>query len=131
MHELAYSSVQSSLPGQTLKTASPSQKRKHAQPYRRVYFVRHLETGAIKIGKSANPKRRLLALQKIFGGRMELIGYIVGESGEYTLHKLLDHWAIGQEWFRPSHQVMNVVRTCLDKGLAHGVELAERYAYDH
>jgi hypothetical protein len=129
MQELGFRSVQSSLAGQ-FKATKPPQNRKNRQPYRRVYFVRHLDTGAIKIGKSVNPERRLDTLKTMFGGRMELLGHIVGESGETTLHLLLDRWALGKEWFQPSEQVLDVVNRCLEKGLAHGVELATLYSFD-
>ena len=129
MQELGFRSVQSSLAGE-FKATKPPQNRKHRQPYRRVYFVRHLDTGAIKIGKSANPERRLVALRKLFGGRMELIGHIVGETGETTLHRHLSRWALGREWFNPSDQVLHVMEVCLAQGLAHGVELAQFYSYD-
>jgi hypothetical protein len=99
-------------------------------PYRKVYFVRHLDTGAIKIGRSSDPVRRLRQLHAAFGGRMELIGYVDGAITETTLIRHLSRWSLGKEWFQPSEQVMDVVNRCLEKGLGHGVELATFYSFD-
>ena len=131
MSELGFAAIRSSLPGQYRpnKTLKPAKNKTNRQPYRRVYFVRHLDTGAIKIGKSANPERRLEALKETFGGRMELVGWIDSESAETTLHRLLDRWALGKEWFSPSKEVLAAMEECLKAGVASGIDLAHTYSF--
>ncbi len=97
--------------------------------YKKTYFVRHLDTGAIKIGRSKNPEWRLSELQRAFGGRMALIGYIKEHSGETILLGYLQPWSLGSEWFRPSDEVLGVVHACLEHGYESGLALARYFSF--
>lgn len=94
--------------------------------HKHLYIVRHLDTGAIKIGRSANPQKRLNGLKKTFGGRMVLVG-MVADAGmdEKILHKNLSAWALGKEWFSPSFEVLQTVLICLTEGATAAVDFSD------
>jgi hypothetical protein len=93
----------------------------------RLYFVRHLDTQAIKIGRSSRPHERLLELRKIFPGRMALIGSVSGGRYETAAHVVLDRWAIGKEWFKDSPEVNQFMRVCLKSGVVTGLSVAKTF----
>jgi len=108
--------------------AIPKHKRSTGD-FKKTYFVRHLDTNAIKIGRSRNPRRRLRELRHTFGGRMELLGFVDEHMAETCLIGYLKAWSLGSEWFFPSYEVLTVMETCLDRGYAEGLRLARYYAF--
>lgn len=103
--------------------------KRHSTKQKKTYFVRHLDSGAIKIGRSADPPTRLRKLKKVFGGRMELLGWIPEHMAETCLIGYLKKWSLGSEWFKPSNQVTQVVDTCLTRGYSEGLRLARYLAF--
>lgn len=103
----------------------------NAAVHKHLYFVRHLDTGAIKIGRSSKPDRRLAELRKVFGGRMALIGHVLDAGrDEVVLHANLANWALGKEWFSPSAEVLQTLLVCLTEGASNGVDFSHQFKED-
>ncbi len=69
----------------------------------RLYFIRSLDSGLIKIGHSTNPDKRIKQLRLSTGERLEFV--CVGVGGyehEQILHERFDSDRVRGEWFRPS-----------------------------
>ena len=67
-----------------------------------IYFIGNVELGAVKIGKSINPKKRLAELQTGSSRNLVLYGVIdeVTPDFENTLHKILSDIRLKGEWFK-------------------------------
>lgn len=63
------------------------------------YIARNTESGLLKIGKSINPRQRMLSLQTGAGSIPELLLVIEGDS-ERKLHRRFDRLRVFGEWFR-------------------------------
>lgn len=69
------------------------------------YFVRR--GSAIKIGHSAIPKQRIMALQTGFPERLEALAIIPnGIISEPAAHQKFAHLRIGGEWFRAAPELL-------------------------
>jgi T5orf172 domain len=66
----------------------------------------------IKIGKSVNPHQRMHSLQTAHGTKLVMLGYTVNQLPleEKALHKRLKKDRLEGEWFKPSVDVMQVVK---------------------
>lgn len=86
-----------------------------------VYFVRRAFDGAIKIGCSAKPSRRMWE-HRTYHGDVMMLGMVPGSRElEKRLHRQLDHHRamsakpylrrqrLEREWFRPTPEVMDLV----------------------
>lgn len=82
---------------------------------RRTYFAVHLDTGAIKVGQSNNPERRIRELQRAFGGRIRLLTTLESGLIERELHQELASHSIGKEWYRPCPKVLIALFSALDR----------------
>lgn len=76
------------------------------------YFIQS-STGYIKIGKSANPIKRLQYLQTGSPEELRLLGFTKA-STEEQLHASLSQYRVRGEWFRPAGPVL---RAALDASL--------------
>lgn len=78
-----------------------------------VYFIQRGNDGPIKIGASSNVVRRLAEFQIASPEPMRLIGVwlMAGFRMERGLQNLHAEDCLGGEWFRPSEQVWETVRT--------------------
>lgn len=66
-----------------------------------VYFILNKKRNAVKIGYSANPVKRLSALQTSNSDKLVFLGAIVGDVGlERTLHAAFGSNKLSGEWFR-------------------------------
>ena len=90
-----------------------------------IYFARHLDTRALKIGRSRDAKQRVERLEQLFGGRIALMGVSEGAAVEQQLHHYLERWSIGSEWFRGEPPVIEVAKRSIHEGIASGLDLAE------
>lgn len=86
----------------------------HPQTY--VYFIRAVGAGAIKIGVTSNVKKRLYGLRSASPGRLELLGYVVGDTDlERDLHGRFFDWHLRGEWF--SERILpDVISLLQDEG---------------
>lgn len=78
----------------------------------KVYFIRARSSGAIKIGVSWNPSRRLASLQAAHHDALELMASTPGDiSSERTLHKRFSASRVSGEWFSPSPELIEFIDT--------------------
>ncbi len=80
-----------------------------------IYFLRHVETGLIKIGKTRDIFLRLPQLTSRYG-ELELMGFMDGDYvEESTVHlrfELLRSTVLaGREWFNPDVALMDYIHT--------------------
>lgn len=79
-----------------------------------LYFLKHVETGLIKIGRTKNKSVRLSQLIKEHGD-LELVGLLPGyKERESELHKQFSHLQVvgvlnGVEWFAPDDELMTFI----------------------
>lgn len=79
-----------------------------------LYFIEAVGTEFIKIGRSANPDRRLKQLSTGSPVELRLIGVISGGAEiEKELHKQFDHLRERLEWFRATPELRGFVREAL------------------
>jgi len=65
-----------------------------------VYFIQEGEAGSIKIGRAAEPSRRVSSLQTGNPRKLHLRVYARGdEKTETELHRFLKESRLGGEWF--------------------------------
>lgn len=75
-----------------------------------VYFLGRPSTGAVKIGFSNLPERRLGELQTGNDERLDLIGYVPGSKTlERRLHDYLSASRLMGEWFAPCDRLSGVL----------------------
>lgn len=77
-----------------------------------VYFIQEQPEGRIKIGKSRNPKKRLMNLQTGNPDPLEVIACLPGGRVEETLlHQKLDRYRCTRgEWFHPTKGLLGYIR---------------------
>jgi hypothetical protein len=76
---------------------------------KRLYIARRPD-GALKIGISDNPNRRVKALSSAAGVRIELLADVVGgEVLEAALHRKFAAHRILGEWFKPALELQQLV----------------------
>jgi hypothetical protein len=76
-----------------------------------IYFIQGLCGGAIKIGFSVNPEKRLKALQTGYPDTLTILLMIPGnESSERIVHKTLETARLKGEWFRPDDFVIEKIK---------------------
>jgi hypothetical protein len=72
-----------------------------------IYFIQGASGGAIKIGHSMDPVKRLKDLQTSYPDDLVLLLMIAGsEADERALHELLAASRLKGEWFSPSDEVL-------------------------
>ena len=65
-----------------------------------LYFIQSDLTGMIKIGRSKNPKKRLLQLQTGNPNKLRLVAFFKGMGWqEKILHERLSFYRLEGEWF--------------------------------
>lgn len=80
-----------------------------------IYFIRHIETGLIKIGETNGLRRRVAELTNLHGA-MELLGSMAGNRAkEAELHKQFADCnkrglLVGFEWFSPMPELLEYIR---------------------
>lgn len=82
-----------------------------------VYFIRRKRDpdGLIKIGFTRNVSARIRSLATATPGGVELLAACDGgASVEHDIHDQLSNHRVDGEWFRPSDEVMRVVRLAQD-----------------
>jgi hypothetical protein len=72
------------------------------------YFIRRGSDGAIKIGRSIDPKKRLKQLQTANDETLELIGVLTTDI-ESRLHSEFAHLSIAGEWFQASDVLLDFI----------------------
>jgi hypothetical protein len=74
-----------------------------------VYFIGSTEKMAVKIGKSKNPKKRLMELQTGNSTKLTLFGVIENVYPRYEkdIHELMDHIRIKGEWFKLTDELIH------------------------
>ena len=76
-----------------------------------IYFIWDSGSGAIKIGISNNPARRLEGFQVGNSNPLFLLGTVEGdESAEAVLHAKFSALRISGEWFRATPELLHFVR---------------------
>lgn len=79
-----------------------------------IYFLRHKESGLIKIGCTNELETRMSYLKSIYGD-LELIGLTSGfEDFEHQLHEQFSHLnnrkkLDGREWFNPEQELIDFI----------------------
>jgi len=92
----------------TEKEKIENYKRKHRKNY--VYFIQSEINGYIKIGKSYNPKGRLISLQGSSPVKLKLLKTIDGGIYlEYILHTYFGKYRHHGEWFKPNSKLNRFV----------------------
>lgn len=78
-----------------------------------VYFIQRGTDGPIKIGASSNVVRRLAEIQIGAPEEMHLVGIWLfgGTSSERGLHRLHAADRLGGEWFAPTDDVWDSIRS--------------------
>ncbi len=76
---------------------------------KRTYFIQD-GYGAIKIGLSTNISTRLAELQTCNSTDLKVLGYVVGNI-ESELHNRFSKDKIHGEWFKPSNEILDYVKT--------------------
>jgi len=74
-----------------------------------IYFIGSVELGAVKIGKSYNPDKRLAELQTGNSHELILYGIIkdVKEDYEMKIHQIFDHIRLKGEWFKLTDELIH------------------------
>jgi len=76
-----------------------------------VYFIQGLCGGAIKIGYSVDPAKRLKALQTGYPDTLTILFMVPGnESTERQVHKEFETSKLKGEWFRPDEYVIQKIK---------------------
>lgn len=76
-----------------------------------IYFIQGLCGGAIKIGYSKNPEKRLAELQTGYPDTLTILLMIPGtEATERTLHRQFEASRLKGEWFRPDKYVIDKIK---------------------
>lgn len=80
----------------------------------KIYFMQIVPDGAIKIGFSTHPRRRLKQIRATNPDPVRLLGTVPGTVyHEKALHVRLKAHRVNGEWFRPSPLVQRFVGRCL------------------
>ena len=72
------------------------------------YFIRRGSDGAVKIGRSVDPLKRLKQLQTANDETLQLIGVLTTDV-ESQLHSLFAHLSIGGEWFEANDLLLEFI----------------------
>jgi len=76
-----------------------------------LYFIEAVDTGFIKIGRSANPEQRLVQLSTGSPNQLVILGKISGGSAlEAELHKRFDAQRTKGEWFKISNELRDFIK---------------------
>jgi hypothetical protein len=76
-----------------------------------LYFIEAINTGYIKIGRSANPDRRLAQLTTGSPNQLVLLGKISGGSAlEAELHRRFEGHREKGEWFKASSELKEFIK---------------------
>lgn len=76
-----------------------------------VYFIQGLCGGAIKIGFSKNPEKRLAELQTGYPDTLTILLMIPGtEATERAIHREFEASRLKGEWFRPDKYVLDRIK---------------------
>lgn len=76
-----------------------------------IYFIRAMQSGAIKIGTSNDPKRRLETMQTGSPEPLELIGVLPGQAdAEKVLHRTFAKFRIHGEWFKGDEELIREIK---------------------
>lgn len=78
-----------------------------------VYFIQSINGGPIKIGKAANAKKRLCALQISHHEELQIIA-IDHNGNEADYHDKFFKYRIRGEWFNPDQEILDAI-SFLDK----------------
>ena len=76
-----------------------------------IYFIGNVELGAVKIGISKNPEKRLVEIQTGNSHKLVLYGIIqdVKEDYEKKLHQIYDHLRLEGEWFKLTDELIHFI----------------------
>jgi hypothetical protein len=78
----------------------------------RIYFIQQGENGAIKIGYTTNPEKRLKALATASPYRLHVRLVIEGSKKlEKDLHNKFAQWQLDGEWFEPCQEIMDFIES--------------------
>lgn len=81
-----------------------------------IYFIQQGHTGPIKIGFSKNPGARIRELQTSHHAQLRMLGEIDGSlNDERRLHEKFANHRIRREWFAPTQDLMDYIRSVLDE----------------
>ena len=79
-----------------------------------LYFIEAVNTGFIKIGRSANPERRLLQLSTGSPNELVLVGKVSGGSTvESDIHGKFMHLRNRGEWFQYSSELKEFIKEAI------------------
>jgi hypothetical protein len=82
-----------------------------------IYFIQGESGGAIKIGHSMDPVKRLRDLQTSYPDNLILLLMVAGsETDEKALHEQLAASRLKGEWFSPSDEVLSAIETFREQG---------------
>lgn len=71
-----------------------------------IYFIQKTEGGLVKIGTSANPTQRLVAMQRVNPDQLCIRGVALGShAAEKRLHQRFDHLQVRDEWFKVNSEI--------------------------
>ncbi len=94
-----------------LKQIESRAKHPPSKPKGYVYFIQGQCGGAIKIGFSVSPEKRLKELQTGYPDTLTILLMIPGsESTETTLHRQFDASRLKGEWFRPDDYLIEKIK---------------------
>lgn len=91
-------------------TAGKSSKRSSL-----VYFIQCNSTKNIKIGKSINVHERMKQIKGMTPSGIDLLATIDGDTDvEANLHKKFNKYSVHGEWFKPSRELMDFIKSIQD-----------------
>jgi transcriptional regulator with XRE-family HTH domain len=82
------------------------------QRYKRIYVIQQGRSGPLKIGTSFDPESRMRTLQTgVIDGLTLLHQFDGDEQIERQLHARFNQYRLAGEWFSPSSEILNWVRS--------------------
>lgn len=74
-----------------------------------VYFIKHPETGNIKIGRSSHPYQRIKELRTKNKSKLEMLLVIPFLDMEYFMHDMFSDFRLDGEWFKPDDKLKEFI----------------------
>lgn len=98
----------------------------------RVYFIQGESGGPIKIGRAAEPRQRLAALQTSHHEELRLLATEpLNRTGEADLHRRFRHLRLRGEWFKAAPELLEYIgAAALKEGQTRKPDAARRLVAD-
>jgi hypothetical protein len=85
--------------------------KKESKYQEKIYFIESQLTKLIKIGISGNPKRRIKEIEKMQGGKINILKIVCGTyKSERYIHTMFSHLKTLGEWFKPEKELLDYIK---------------------